>query len=252
MSGRRNRRRTPAVAIELAEFHQIPAVLALCRTHGEKHVDIRQTQALKRAIAERRFYVLIDLHAGDIVGCAGVYPYRVGPNARNELGTNVLKPQWRGRGLADLIVALRAIGAMINHPGSTCVSELYLDSVKSKAVLERNGFVEVEPDEGMIAHALAASTEPVLHMRLLHSAVPYLASLLSNVADSGVLKHRDIETQVVLPTIYWLSTASGRELLAELVQGDLRSIQAGGDEGCLPRGDLPPPARPARSPKRPH
>lgn len=251
MSRRRRRFRPAAVAIDLAELHHIPAIMALCRKFGEKHVDIRQSKALEWAIIERRFFIFIDLESGAIIGCAGVYPYRAGPQLLNELGTNVLKPQWRGRGLADFIVALRAIDALVNDPGSICVAELYLDSVKSLAVLERNGFVEVEPCEGRTAHAAAASDKPVRHMQLRLGAIPYLASLIAEIADSGVLKYKDCETHVVFPASYWISTPAGSELLAELIEGNFRSIRAGEEERDAPStGDLPAPTPPPRPPKR--
>lgn len=253
MSRRRKRRkRSRRVAVTRAEFEHITLILNLCREHGEGNVDFRQSAALEQAIAEGNFILFIDLDSRRVIGCAAVYPYSSGGRLLNELGTSVFVPEWRGLGLVNVSVALRSLHAMMSEPGSICVSELYLRSVKSKAVLERNGFTQVEPDEHRAAHAAAVSPEPVIHMELQVAAVPYLASLLLEIVEGPLLTRDGEEIQVTFVGIYWLSTPSGLRMLAELAAGDLHSIMSSEEpRDDAPDGEVPAPPRPPRPPKQP-
>ncbi len=245
---RRKRKRSVTIVVQYALFEDIPIILELIREYGEGNVDIRRMDALIEAIVEGQFHIFVDLESDEVVGFGAVYPYDADGQQRNELGTSVLVKKFRGRGIADASVAFRCLYAMQADPGSRCVSEIYLGSEKSRAVLERNGFREVVPDQWAIEHAAAASAEPVRHMALVDGAVPSMANLVLGLVEGAPMSWNGVETYIRFSNNYWVTSDWGRAILSELSRGDLSAIRPDNDERrgepVVIEGDVPvaPPA----------
>jgi N-acetylglutamate synthase-like GNAT family acetyltransferase len=221
----KDRHRSSTIVVQPAALEDIPIILALCREYGEGNVDIRQLKALVEAVLEGGVHLFIDMETDEVVGCGAVYPYKLKGQILHELGTSVLVPAYRHLGIADVSVAFRSIYSMVNEPGSICVSEIYLDSVKSKAVLERNGYVEVEPDQGRRDHAKAVSDAPVRHMELELRAVPRLAYLLLAMVEGAPILRNGKATFIRFADSYWINTEAGKSLLAALIGGDYTPLR---------------------------
>lgn len=161
------------VTFRLARAADVQRILKFLRDHGEGKVDLRDIEALLAAIAEGSLFVFIA--EGDVViATAGAYSYCGG--CLVELGSSVWHPAWRGEGGADQSVILRVAHTVLTLPNAACVSELYLESLASAAVLGRHGFEEVEPNTAMNEHAIAASSRPVRHFAISPLRLPKIAA----------------------------------------------------------------------------
>ncbi len=234
-------------------MEQLFQIFELCREAGENKVDFRPTYSLIAATQEGRLHTLIDDATGKMIGCVSIYPYLAGDQQLNEIGTLVLLPDYRGRGIADFMVYLSALQAMLVDPGSICVSELYEDSLKAKRLLERLGMRQVVPCEFRRAHAESSTTRPVLHLELGDGPVPDWAGKLREWITAGMTATDGLRVRFLLGEGYWFDTEPGLEVLRRLSFGDLSAIRRDGDEDSLGNHGGPPPPKPPRGRgKRPH
>lgn len=226
----RSRLRSVTIVIQPARREDMPIIVRLVELHGEGKVDLRGKRAFQEAIDQKRFHIYVDLETDEIIGFAGVYPYTAGPRRLGELGTSLIVPPYRRRGIADFSVAFRSINSMSAEPGLVCVSEIYPNSLASRTVLERQGFRVVDPDRWQNAHALEASADPVLHLELGDPPIQAMGAFLLPHIDGLPLEKNGLETYILLGDAYWLAEPKGRQLLVRISRGDLRDLRPVGDK----------------------
>jgi RimJ/RimL family protein N-acetyltransferase len=124
----------PPVLLRLARPEDVPGIIACWEEHGEAAVDIRSSGVVTFSILENRVLVLESERK--IVGTASFFDR----GHSIEMGGLTLAPQFRRRGLAQLMAIARLIIILPGYDNLPILSEVYPSSLKSLRYLFRLGF----------------------------------------------------------------------------------------------------------------